>query len=158
PGDGGDGLRTRLHRPGGRGADPRRHRSGAAAGARRRARARGDDRGRPTPRDAGGGGDAEGDRLAGRAHRGGAGRARRARGRRRLPRGGRRLAAADGWGLLMAIAAIDRNDVALFVDNVFLVYIIMIFAAIAISWVVTFRGSLPYNRPLRAVTGFLDET
>jgi YggT family protein len=48
--------------------------------------------------------------------------------------------------------------VALYVDNVFLVFIIMIFASIAISWVVTFRGSLPYNRPLRAVTGFLDET
>ena len=58
----------------------------------------------------------------------------------------------------MALAAIDRDDVALYVDNVFLVFIIMIFASIAISWVVTFRGSLPYNRPLRAVTGFLDET
>jgi YggT family protein len=58
----------------------------------------------------------------------------------------------------MPLAAIDRDDVALYVDNVFLVLIIMIFASIAISWVVTFRGSLPYNRPLRAVTGFLDET
>lgn len=58
----------------------------------------------------------------------------------------------------MPLAAIDRDDAALFVDNVFLVYIIMIFASIAISWVVTFRGSLPYNRPLRVVTGFLDET
>ena len=55
-------------------------------------------------------------------------------------------------------AAIDRNDVALYVDNLFLVFIIMIFAWIAISWVVTFRGSLPYNRPLRAVTGFLEES
>lgn len=58
----------------------------------------------------------------------------------------------------MPLAAVDRDDVAFFVDNVFLVYIIMIFAAIAVSWVVTFRGSLPHNRPLRAVTGFLDET
>jgi YggT family protein len=58
----------------------------------------------------------------------------------------------------MTLAAISRDDVALYVDNVFLVFIIMIFASIAISWVVTFRGSLPYNRPLRAVTGFLDET
>jgi YggT family protein len=58
----------------------------------------------------------------------------------------------------MTVAAISRDDVALYVDNVFLVFIIMIFASIAISWVVTFRGSLPYNRPLRAVTGFLDET
>jgi uncharacterized protein YggT (Ycf19 family) len=56
------------------------------------------------------------------------------------------------------LAAIDRDDIALYVDNFFLVCIIMIFASIAISWVVTFRGSLPYNRPLRAVTGFLDET
>jgi YggT family protein len=58
----------------------------------------------------------------------------------------------------MPLAALDRDDVALYVDNVFLVFIIMIFASIAISWVVTFRGSLPYNRPVRAVTGFLDET
>jgi YggT family protein len=58
----------------------------------------------------------------------------------------------------MPLAAINRDDVALYVDNVFLVFIIMIFASIAISWVITFRGSLPYNRPLRAVTGFLDET
>jgi YggT family protein len=58
----------------------------------------------------------------------------------------------------MPLAAISRDDVALYVDNVFLVFIIMIFASIAISWVITFRGSLPYNRPLRAVTGFLDET
>ena len=55
-------------------------------------------------------------------------------------------------------AAIERDDVALYVDSLFLVYIIMIFAWIAISWVVTFRGSLPYNRPLRAVTGFIEES
>ena len=56
-----------------------------------------------------------------------------------------------------ALAAIDRNDVASFVDNLFLVFIILIIASIVISWVVTFRGSLPYNRPLRAVTDFIDE-
>ena len=55
-------------------------------------------------------------------------------------------------------AAIDRNDVAQYFDSLFLVFIIMIFAWIAISWVVTFRGSLPYNRPLRAVTGFVEES
>lgn len=53
-------------------------------------------------------------------------------------------------------AAIDRDDVAHYVDSLFLVYIIMILAWVAISWVVMFRGSLPYNRPLRAVTGFID--
>lgn len=53
-------------------------------------------------------------------------------------------------------AAIDRDDIARYVDSLFLVYIIMILAWVAISWVVMFRGSLPYNRPLRAVTGFID--
>jgi uncharacterized protein YggT (Ycf19 family) len=48
--------------------------------------------------------------------------------------------------------------VASFVDNLFLVYIIMIIAWIVIGWVVAFRGSIPYNRPLRAVTGFIEET
>ena len=56
------------------------------------------------------------------------------------------------------LAAIDRNDVAAFVDSLFLVFIILVIASVAISWFVNFRGSLPYNRPLRAVTGFIDET
>ncbi len=55
-------------------------------------------------------------------------------------------------------AAIDRGDVAAFVDNLFLVYIILIISSIAISWVISFRGSLPYNRPVRAVAGFIEET
>lgn len=55
-------------------------------------------------------------------------------------------------------ASIDRNDIANYVDSLFLVFIILIFARIAISWVVTFRGSLPYNTPVRAVTGFIEET
>jgi YggT family protein len=53
-------------------------------------------------------------------------------------------------------AAIDRNDVAQFVDKLFFVYLILIFARIVISWVITFRGSLPYSRPLRAVTDFIE--
>ncbi|MCB0874617.1 MAG: YggT family protein [Solirubrobacterales bacterium] len=55
-------------------------------------------------------------------------------------------------------AAIDRNDVAQFVDSLFLVFIILVIASVAISWYTNFRGALPYNRPLRAVTGFIDET
>jgi YggT family protein len=55
-------------------------------------------------------------------------------------------------------AAIDRNDVAQFVDSLFLVFIILVIASVVISWYVNFRGSLPYNTPLRAVTGFIDET
>jgi YggT family protein len=54
--------------------------------------------------------------------------------------------------------AIDRNDVAQYVDSLFLVFIILVIASVVISWYTTFRGSLPYNRPLRAVTGFIDET
>jgi YggT family protein len=53
--------------------------------------------------------------------------------------------------------AIDRNDVASYVDSVFTVYIILIFARIVMSWVITFRGSLPYNPVLRAVTGFIEQ-
>lgn len=56
------------------------------------------------------------------------------------------------------LAAIDRNDVAQYVDSLFTVYIILIFARIVISWVITFRGSLPYNTALRAVTGFIEQT
>lgn len=54
------------------------------------------------------------------------------------------------------VTAVDRGDVAQYVDSLFLVYIILIFARIVLSWIVTFRGSLPYNRPLRAVTGFIE--
>ena len=50
------------------------------------------------------------------------------------------------------LAAIDRNDIAQYVDSLFTVYIILIFARIVLSWVITFRGSLPYNPMLRAVT------
>lgn len=56
------------------------------------------------------------------------------------------------------LAAIDRGDVAQYVDSLFLVFIILIFARIVISWVITFRGSLPYNATLRATTGFIEET
>lgn len=55
------------------------------------------------------------------------------------------------------LAAIDRNDIAQYVDALFTVYIILIFARIVLSWVITFRGSLPYNPALRAVTGFIEQ-
>lgn len=53
-------------------------------------------------------------------------------------------------------AAIDRDDIALYVDSLFLVYIVMILVWVVMSWVVAFRGSLPHNRPLRAVTDFIE--
>jgi YggT family protein len=59
--------------------------------------------------------------------------------------------------IAQVIVAIDRNDIAQYVDSLFLVYLILIFARIVISWVVTFKGSLPYNRPLRIVTDFIEQ-
>lgn len=59
--------------------------------------------------------------------------------------------------MIALILALDRNDVAQYVDSLFLIYIILIFARIVLSWVVTFRGSLPYNPVLRAVTGFIEQ-
>lgn len=56
------------------------------------------------------------------------------------------------------LAAIDRNDVAQYVDSLFFVYMILIFARIVLSWVITFRGSIPYNPALRAVTSFIESS
>jgi YggT family protein len=60
--------------------------------------------------------------------------------------------------MILLAAAIDRGDVARFVDSLFLVFIILVIASVAISWYVSFRGSLPYNNALRAVTGCIAET
>ena len=57
-----------------------------------------------------------------------------------------------------AAVSVDRNDVAQYVDSFFLVLIILVIAAVAISWYQNVRGSIPHNRPLRAVTGFVEET
>jgi YggT family protein len=50
--------------------------------------------------------------------------------------------------------ALTRIDVANYVDALFLVYIILIFVNILISWV----PRMPYNRWLRAVLDFVTET
>lgn len=55
------------------------------------------------------------------------------------------------------LIALTRNDIAQYVDSLFLVYIILIFARIVLSWVITFRGSIPHNRALRAVTDFIEQ-
>jgi YggT family protein len=52
------------------------------------------------------------------------------------------------------LAAIARSDVADYVDALFLVYIILIFINILISWI----PRMPYNRWLRAVLDFVAET
>ena len=53
--------------------------------------------------------------------------------------------------------AIDRFDVANYVEALLLVYFVLIFANILLSWIQAFRP-LPYNLPLRAVIGFIEES
>lgn len=50
--------------------------------------------------------------------------------------------------------ALSRGDVADYVDALFIVYIVLIFANILISYV----PRMPYNRVLRAVLDFVKDT
>jgi YggT family protein len=50
--------------------------------------------------------------------------------------------------------ALTRNDVADYVSALFLVYIVLIFLNVLISWV----PRMPYNRWLRAALDFITET
>ena len=54
----------------------------------------------------------------------------------------------------MILAAIGRGDVADYVEALFLVYIILIFIHVLLTWV----PRMPYNRSLRAVLDFVEET
>ena len=54
----------------------------------------------------------------------------------------------------MTLLAITRFDVADYVSALFLVYIVLIFLNILISWI----PRIPYNRPLRATLDFVKET
>jgi YggT family protein len=49
--------------------------------------------------------------------------------------------------------AISRSNVADYVAALFIVYFILIFVRILLSWV----PRMPYNRTLRAVVGFVEE-
>ncbi|HEX3174020.1 MAG TPA: YggT family protein [Solirubrobacterales bacterium] len=50
--------------------------------------------------------------------------------------------------------ALTRYDIANYVDALFLVYIILIFVNVLLSWI----PRMPYNRWLRAVVDFVAET
>lgn len=54
-------------------------------------------------------------------------------------------------------AAIGREEIADYVSALFLVYFVLIFTSIVLSWVQQFRP-LPHNRALLAVVGFVRET
>ena len=49
------------------------------------------------------------------------------------------------------VAAIDRNDVADYVNTLFLVYIVLIFIRIVMTWI----PRMPYSRVLNAVLTFV---
>ena len=53
--------------------------------------------------------------------------------------------------------ALTRGDVATYVDALILVYLILIFVNVLLSWIQQFRP-LPYNLPLRAAIGFVEDT
>jgi YggT family protein len=55
---------------------------------------------------------------------------------------------------MSVLLALGRNDIADYVDAVFLVYLILIFAAILISWIEAL-GRMPYNPYLRTVVDFV---
>jgi YggT family protein len=54
---------------------------------------------------------------------------------------------------MSVLLALTRNDIADYVSALFLVYLILIFARILLSWI----PRLPYNRYLRAVVDFIHQ-
>jgi YggT family protein len=58
---------------------------------------------------------------------------------------------------MSVLAAVTRDDVANYVDALFTVYLILIISFIVLGWIQMFRP-IPYNVPLRAVTGFIEES
>ena len=57
----------------------------------------------------------------------------------------------------MTLVALTRGDVANYVSALLFVYFVLIIANIVLSWVQQFRP-IPYNLPLRAVLGFIEES
>jgi YggT family protein len=53
----------------------------------------------------------------------------------------------------MTVLALDRADIASYVDALFLVYIILIFVRILLSWI----PRIPYNPTLSAIINFIHE-
>jgi YggT family protein len=54
---------------------------------------------------------------------------------------------------MTVLSAIGRNEIADYVNAVFLVYLILIFARILLSWI----PRIPYNPYLRAVIDFIHQ-
>ena len=56
--------------------------------------------------------------------------------------------------MAVLLAAVTRDDVATYVNAIFIVYIILIFCRILMSYL----PRVPYSVPLRAVMDFISET
>ena len=54
--------------------------------------------------------------------------------------------------------AIGRGDIADYVDALFLVYLVLIFIRVLLSWVLSWVPRMPYNPYLRAAVRFVEET
>ena len=54
---------------------------------------------------------------------------------------------------MIPFAAIDRDDIADYVSALFIVYLILIFVRVLLSWI----PRMPYNPTLRVVVGFIEE-
>jgi uncharacterized protein YggT (Ycf19 family) len=55
------------------------------------------------------------------------------------------------------VLALSRGNVADYVAALLFVYTMLIIANVILSWIQQFRP-LPYTTPVRAVTGFIEET
>ena len=57
----------------------------------------------------------------------------------------------------MTLVALTMGDIADYVSALLFVYFVLIIANVLLSWVQQFRP-IPYNLPLRAVLGFIEDT
>ncbi len=57
----------------------------------------------------------------------------------------------------MSVLALTRGDIADYASALLFVYTVLIVANVILSWVRQFRP-IPYNLPLRAVVGFVEES
>lgn len=57
----------------------------------------------------------------------------------------------------MNVVALTRGNIADYVAALLFVYMVLILANVLLSWIQQFRP-LPYNLPLRAVIGFVEES
>jgi uncharacterized protein YggT (Ycf19 family) len=57
----------------------------------------------------------------------------------------------------LTLVALTRGDIADYVSALIFVYFVLIIANVVLSWVQQFRP-IPYNMPLRAVLGFIEDS